>query len=189
MFDKIDKVFDKFTEYFDYVARLLCVAVCLLTAANAIGNKVFSSPIYGTYEYAQLMTVVILSGSLAYCGLKGGHVYVTFLTDFFTKRFERALIVLWDIIMIVISSFMGYYSILRAASAFRTHDAMGTVYVAKGPFYIIIAIGFIILALTYIMRGIRIIRHRDENTNEVTDLYQKEALSATTSLEDKGGAE
>ena len=61
IWDKVDIIVSKISTGIDYVARFFCAMTCLLLTINAIGNRIFSSPVRGTYEYAQLMTVIILS--------------------------------------------------------------------------------------------------------------------------------
>lgn len=162
---KFDKTIETFSRWLDYCARFFTFIIMIIVSANAILNNLWK-PIYGSYEYAQLGTVLILSLCLAYCGIEGGHVFVTFLTDFFPKKIERIIILVNNIIAIGISWFIAVYAWRQAMYAFKVNDSINTIFVPKGPFIICIGIGFFILGFAYIVRFLRLLRYCDEDSGE-----------------------
>ena len=163
-----DKLISKCDLCLDYIARICTFLVMIIVCANAISNN-FWDPIYGSYEYAQLLTCLILALCMAYCGLTGGHVYVTFISDYFSKKIEKILVVIIDIICMIACFFMAVYNWKFAQTAFLNGDCINTIFVPKGPFIICIGIGFFLLAFTYLVRILRIVRNRNIDTGELLE--------------------
>ncbi len=70
---------------------LVLVALVLMSVASIIGRVLFSKPIQGDYELAQMMAAMAVSLFLPYCHFQRAHVMVDFFTAKASKRFKHWL--------------------------------------------------------------------------------------------------
>lgn len=70
---------------------LVLVALVLMSVASIIGRVLFSKPIQGDYELAQMMSAMAVSLFLPYCHFQRAHVMVDFFTAKASTRFKHWL--------------------------------------------------------------------------------------------------
>jgi TRAP-type C4-dicarboxylate transport system permease small subunit len=81
--DKLRKVSRGLNQSFNWVAGAGLVIMMVLTVADAIAIKAFSTPIPGTIELISFLSVVVVAFALGYTQQVKGHIQV----DFFVTRF------------------------------------------------------------------------------------------------------
>ena len=62
------------------------IAMMLITVADATGRRLFSFPIYGSYESVTLLLSVVFFSSLSYCTIKRGHFAIDIATSRISPR-------------------------------------------------------------------------------------------------------
>ena len=70
---------------------LVLVMLVLMSVASIVGRVLFSKPIQGDYELAQMMAAMAVSLFLPYCHIQRAHVMVDFFTAKANKRFKHWL--------------------------------------------------------------------------------------------------
>ena len=70
---------------------LMLVTLAAMSVVSIFGRVLFSKPIQGDFELAQMMAAVAVSLFLPYCHLQRAHVLVDFFTAKASKRFKHWL--------------------------------------------------------------------------------------------------
>ena len=70
---------------------LVLVLLAAMSVLSILGRVLFSKPIQGDFELAQMMAAVAVSLFLPYCHLRRAHVVVDFFTAKASKRFKHWL--------------------------------------------------------------------------------------------------
>lgn len=153
------------SQYLDYLARICIFILMVIVTLNCITSK-FNMPIFGAYEIATLFTALCISFSLAYCGWKGEHVFVTFLTDYFPKKIEKIVKLVCDIFSALICGIMGWQCWVYATNMYLKGETSGILYIPLHPIVYCISISFIFLTLVYLVRFTRTLTNRDLITGE-----------------------
>ncbi|MDD4635417.1 MAG: TRAP transporter small permease [Dehalococcoidales bacterium] len=85
--EKLEKISKGLNQGFNWVAGAGLVIMLVLTVADVIAIKVFSSPIPGTIELVSFLSVVVIAFALAYTQQLKGHIQV----DFFVTRLPHII--------------------------------------------------------------------------------------------------
>ncbi|MFO7986375.1 MAG: TRAP transporter small permease [Desulfatiglandaceae bacterium] len=153
----LDKVAHFVSLNLDRLARIVLFALLGLVVCNVV-MRLFGNPIKGTVEWVEFMTAVCMGLSLAYCGIQGGHIAVTFIVDRLPSRFRIAfegainLFVLFFLLLV-------FWRLLIYADRMKQ---IGQVSLTTGtpyyPFIIIIAVGILGYCLVVIAEIVSALR-------------------------------
>jgi TRAP-type C4-dicarboxylate transport system permease small subunit len=73
------------TKFCDRIAQAGVIAMLLLVFVNILGRMLWK-PIFAAYDYVSFIGAVIVAFSIAYCGVKKGHIQVEMLVERFSPR-------------------------------------------------------------------------------------------------------
>ena len=149
---KFSKIIYKISQVLDRAAGFCCFAMMVLVACNVVGRKVFNFPLTGTIELVQILFALTVGLALANCAVKGGHITIDFVADYFPEQIQkiaRFITVTITIVTVTVSGWMlvGYADTLRETGRYT-----GSLKIAYYPFVYLIAIGFFIYALVEIVK-------------------------------------
>lgn len=146
------KIITKISQVLDRAAGICCFAMMILVACNVIGRKVFKFPITGTIELVQILFALTVGLALAHCAVKGGHITIDFVVEYFPDRFQRIARILTNVITILTVTVSGWMLIGYADTLRETGRYTGSLKIAYYPFVYLIAFGFFIFALVEIVK-------------------------------------
>ena len=146
------KIITKISQVLDTAAGCCCFAMMILVACNVIGRKVFKFPITGTIELVQILFALTVGLALAHCAVKGGHITIDFVVEYFPDRFQRIARILTNVITILTVTVSGWMLVGYADNLRETGRYTGSLKIAYYPFVYLIAIGFFIFALVEIVK-------------------------------------
>jgi TRAP-type C4-dicarboxylate transport system permease small subunit len=140
-----------------WVARGVLFLMMLFVAGDVIGRYVFSRPIKGSEEIAEVMMVVVIFLAMGYCTLKSGHVRV----ELVTSRLSGHTQAIWDTITslagTVLVAFIAWQMGVRVfgelvSSAPRASWVLG---IPQAPFILVAAIGMLAMCLELLVHLFR----------------------------------
>jgi TRAP-type C4-dicarboxylate transport system permease small subunit len=148
---------EQWTHKVSRTINLLGVAVLflmmLVVAADVIGRYVFNRPLTGAFDTVELMMVILVFFSLAYCAAADGHVRVDVLHSRLPKRIQANL----DSITFAASAFIVglifWRLVTRAGGVFleapgpSTLPATLTLKIPHWPFIFLAAAGSLLFCL------------------------------------------
>ena len=82
---------------------LVLVLLAAMSVASIFGRVLFSKPIQGDYELAQMMSAMAVSLFLPYCHLRRAHVLVDFFTAKLSARVKHGLDAIAELLVAVIA--------------------------------------------------------------------------------------
>ena len=149
---KFSKIIYKISQVLDRAAGFCCFAMMVLVACNVIGRKLFKFPITGTIELVQILFALTVGLALAHCAVKGGHITIDFVVEYFPERFQKIARILTNVITILTVTVSGWMLIGYADTLRETGRYTGSLKIAYYPFVYLIAFGFFIFALVEIVK-------------------------------------
>lgn len=149
---KFSKIIYKISQVLDRAAGFCCFAMMVLVACNVIGRKLFKFPITGTIELVQILFALTVGLALAHCAVKGGHITIDFVVEYFPERFQKVARILTNVITILTVTVSGWMLIGYADTLRETGRYTGSLKIAYYPFVYLIAFGFFIFALVEIVK-------------------------------------
>ncbi len=149
---KFSKIIYKISQVLDRAAGFCCFAMMVLVACNVVGRKLFKFPITGTIELVQILFALTVGLALAHCAVKGGHITIDFVVEYFPERFQKVARILTNVITILTVTVSGWMLIGYADTLRETGRYTGSLKIAYYPFVYLIAFGFFIFALVEIVK-------------------------------------
>lgn len=83
---------------------LVLVLLAAMSVVSIFGRVLFSMPIQGDYELAQMMSAIAVSLFLPHCHLRRAHVFVDFFTATFSSRIKHWLDAMAEILIMVVAA-------------------------------------------------------------------------------------
>lgn len=99
----IGKALRYFVTTLALLGGLVLVLLAAMSVVSIFGRVLFSKPIQGDFELAQMMAAVAVSLFLPYCHLRRAHVVVDFFTAKASKRFKHWLDALAGLLLTLVA--------------------------------------------------------------------------------------
>jgi len=134
------------------------VAMTLATSASILGRWLFSRPLPGDYELAQLGTAVAVAAFLPYCALRGGHVLVDFLTARAPARLRAALDALGNLAIAAIGFLVAWRLSVGLADLRAAGETTMVLAIPTWWAYVPVAASFALLGVAALDRAVAMLR-------------------------------
>ena len=128
------------------VAGIVLAMMIFLTCANVFIRTVWV-PIKGTYELMGYFGAVITALALGYTQVRQGHIAVDILVIRFSKRTQRILNAVNNLICAVFFALVAWRIAQYATTLMRTGEVTETLRIAYYPFTYSVSLGCAVLAL------------------------------------------
>ena len=149
-----EKVLHRATSIFSKVGQAILMAMVLLTVVDVILRRIFNHPLSSSLELSQVMLVIVVFSSVAYCGIKRSHVCIDALTSQFSLKIQAILKSMMGLFGVLLFSAMGWGSIVLALDKLANQSVTGILPIPVYPFVFLVAFGSILLALILLVRFI-----------------------------------
>lgn len=152
------KVLLSVTDKVNFIGQVILLLLVLLIIVDVIMRRVFNNPFSGTLEVSEIMLVVVVFTSVAYCGIRKGHVSIDALTSRFRRRTQAKIDSITGIFGVLVFVTMGCGSIVLGLNHFKTHRITGMLPIPIYPFSFIVGIGSLLLALVLLVQLVETIQ-------------------------------
>jgi len=112
-YQKLEKGLHKSSQALNWVSVITVALMILVVTVDVFANYVFSKPFTGSNDIVELMMVVTVFGSLAFCAFTDGNVRVDIIYGRLSKRVKACL----DIVSFAGSTFI--FSLITWRLGFR----------------------------------------------------------------------
>ena len=136
------------------VGAVILAGMMLLVAVAVIMRYVFNSPILGDLEIVTFMLVVLISFSLAYCGVVKGHVNVTVVVARLPSRLQAIISVLMNLLTLGFLIMVSWYSVVQALVLWHRGTATIIFRVPMFPLALVLAFGSGVFALVMAVQSL-----------------------------------
>lgn len=134
------------------VGTAIILVMMLLTTADVLLRYLFNRPILGAYEVTELLMLILVAFGLGYTQSTKRHVFVSVVGSRFPPRGQA----INDIVVYLICLGMCALLVWRVVEGGRVQQmanvvASNAVKIPLYPFHYLLALGFVILFLVYIV--------------------------------------
>ncbi len=142
----------KLSRGLDFLAGIILAATATLVVANILGRALLGQSILGTYEMVGFFTAAVVGLSLSRCALENGHIAVGFLVEKLPGIVQKVLYMVINVPVIIFLTVIGYNLYLYGARIAATGEVSPTTQMIFHPFIYMAAFGFLVLALTVLLK-------------------------------------
>ena len=144
----VGKFMYRFTMVLACAGALVLFAMAIMSVASIIGRVLFSKPIQGDYEMAQVMVAAAVSLFLPYCHMRRAHILVDFFTAKVSPRTRYGLDAFAGLLLAICA---GLFTLQLTHGLFDMREAGEQTMILGFPVwvaYIALVISFAVLTLT-----------------------------------------
>ena len=145
-----------------WLASCILGAMILLTCGN-IFLRLFWMPVKGTFELMGYGGAVIMAFALGMTQLERGHIAVDVLFMRFSKRAQRILTAVNDIILCVFFAIVSWQVANYATILLKTGEVTETLRIIYYPFTYGVALGCAMLALVLLTHFLKTLSQKEES--------------------------
>jgi TRAP-type C4-dicarboxylate transport system permease small subunit len=155
-----------------YVSDIALFAVMALLIVNILMRALFNAPIFGTYEFISVMSLVLIVCALSYTENTSGNVTVTLILEYLRPKTRNIFEIIGNSICTVMAGIIAYDEFMLIHSKFVKGDMTDNLHIPQWILVAVLAIGFILLTLCLLIKVIvRIAQHR-HMSNEKVDVKE-----------------
>ena len=151
---KLFKVCDRITLVFIRISTVIIFFLVLTMVANILSRTLLNAPISGTVEIVQYGMLVCIALAVSRTGLKGRHIYVSFIQDALPKKAKAILKCCCMIVSVVVfGSLVIRFSqmLLPAVTSGRITDVLRMPY---WYVYVVLIIAMVLVSLTFLYQAL-----------------------------------
>jgi TRAP-type transport system small permease protein len=140
------------------IAMIWVVPMMLLITADVFARYVLNSPIIGVAELSSKMMIVIFL-ALAWCGVKDSHILIDIVMNQFPKPIQKVVDIIDLFISVGVLGWLIWTTFMRANYAITNNSyASYSMPIPEGPFFILVAVSFVLLLFVVIALIIKRLR-------------------------------
>jgi TRAP-type transport system small permease protein len=156
--DSFIKVVNSTSRIAALIAMIWVVPMMLLITADVFARYVLNSPIIGVAELSSKMMIVIFL-ALAWCGVKDSHIVIDIVMNQFPKPIQRVVDIIDLFISVGVLGWLIWCTFMRANYAIVNNSyASYSMPIPEGPFFILVAVSFVLLLFVVIALIIKRLR-------------------------------
>ncbi|MDR1573161.1 MAG: TRAP transporter large permease subunit [Clostridiales Family XIII bacterium] len=139
-----------------YIGMTAICLIAIMTVIHGIGRYAFGRPLTGNVELTNFNVVVGIFFCISYTLIKGEHVAVGMIVDRFPAKVQGVFDIVMSaisLLFVVVAAYQTYLFVPDFSEEYST-----VLFISKGPFLFIVAVGWTILALVYMFRLFDIVK-------------------------------
>lgn len=157
MMPLFELVVTKMSRFFDFLSGLILAATAVLIVANILGRVLLQNPILGTYEMVGYLTAAVVGLALARCALEDGQIAVGLVVERLSEGKQRFVELVSGFPVFVFICFISYNLFAYGTRIAVSGEVSPTTQIIYYPIIYLVALGFLVLALTVLLRLLRIV--------------------------------
>ena len=119
----------KISEWATTIGCVCLVAITLLPVVDVFSRWVFNAPIPGGVELVELLLVIVVMSSVAWCALRDGHVALTFVVDRLPPAGRFLFEGVTQIMSIITCSLLCYQNFVQAGITGSQGETTGILFI------------------------------------------------------------
>lgn len=135
----------------NYIGAGLLNFLVVLTVAEVVLRRFFNAPVPASMELTEIIIGMVIFLSIAYCGIKGGHISIDIVVSKFPRRIETIIVTVMYFFSMVMSGVLTWQFIVYAMKLSRTGDVSIILELPTYPFIFIGALGFALFTLALLI--------------------------------------
>jgi TRAP-type C4-dicarboxylate transport system permease small subunit len=161
--EALEKISNRLSQALLWVAGLFLLAMITITGANIV-SRLFGLPIRGTFELMGYFGAIVTAFALGYTQIKRGHIAVDIVVLRFSKKTQRILHAVNHLICMVFFIIVAWQIFKYATTLWETGEVTETLQIVYYPFTYAVALGCLILAVTFLVDFLKILFANQDNS-------------------------
>ena len=146
-----------------WIAGLFLVAMITITGANIV-LRLFGLPLRGTFELMGYFGAVVTAFALGYTQIKRVHIAVDIVVLRFSKKTQKILHAVNHLVCMVFFIIVTWQIFRYATTLWETGEVTETLQIVYYPFTYAVALGCLILAVTFLVDFLKILFANQDNS-------------------------
>lgn len=148
----VERGLETFTRYVSIIGQVTLMAMVALTVVDVVLRRIFNRPLSASLELTEIMLVVVVFTSVAYCGMKKSHVSIDAVASRLPSKVQKVLHCIVDFLSVLLFITMGWGSIVLALDKLETQSVTGILPIPVYPFVFWVAFGSLLLAVVLLLQ-------------------------------------
>lgn len=148
----LETVIVKLSRGLDFLAGMILAVTATLVVANILGRALLGQSILGTYEMVGFFTAAVVGLSLSRCALENGHIAVGIFVEKLPESVQKVLHLVINIPVVIFLAVVAYNLYLYGSQIAASGEVSPTTQMIFHPFIYMVAFGFLVLALTVLLK-------------------------------------
>lgn len=130
----------------DRIAQATTAIMMLIIVFNSIG-RIMDYPIYGTEDYVSLLSIILVSFTIAYCAMQERHIKIDLVVSRFPPRIQGIIGSITNILSLGLFLIVSWQCVVLAMRMMQTGDRSMSASIILYPFLFVVAFGCLLLSL------------------------------------------
>lgn len=135
-------------------AKVMLLVLMILGSVDVIGRYTFNKPVWGTFEFNQILLAGIVFFSLAYTLAVGGHIKVDLVVSRLHPRVQAAIDFFTSFLMLILFALLAWQSAIIAIRYWKAGRLVSLILINAAPFQGFVTLGALLLCLELIVQMI-----------------------------------
>jgi TRAP-type mannitol/chloroaromatic compound transport system permease small subunit len=157
--EKVDKIVFKFMYFVSVLAGISLIIAALLCTVDTLSARIFSYSLPNGTDWVTYLNIPIVFLAMGFIQVERGNTVVDLLSSKFPETLEKVVQIFGSVIGVCISLFLAYCEFTLTISKLSTgakSSSAGNAFVVW-PFALIIAIGYLLVGISFLWGIFRII--------------------------------
>lgn len=146
---------DRLVRALALLAGAVLVLMVLLTVADVVMRYVFSAPIFGAQDLAELGLLVVVFLGMAHCGRSGGHIAIDIVSERLPRRVRQPVAAAMAAIGAAALLLLAWRSVIAGQRAADFGVGSNLLGIPLAPFHGVIAFGAALYAMVLMAEAVR----------------------------------
>ena len=157
LLDYTDRGFGAVERWLGYLGMICLIGLMAMVVFEVVARYVFNRPMHGYIDIMEMMMVLLVFLTLAYCQREGGHIRMELFMTRVLRGGRRYHLVEFFHLLISLVGFgiIALFAVVETLHAREIGDSTMTIYLSTWPVRLLAAIGAIFLCLRFILQMVQ----------------------------------
>jgi len=157
LLDYTDRGFGAVERWLGYLGMICLIGLMAMVVFEVVARYVFNRPMHGYIDIMEMMMVLLVFLTLAYCQREGGHIRMELFMTRVLRGGRRYHLVEFFHLLISLVGFgiIALFAVVETLHAREIGDSTMTIYLPTWPVRLLAAIGAIFLCLRFILQMVQ----------------------------------
>ena len=160
LLDYTDRGFGAVERWLGYLGMIFLIGLMAMVVFEVVARYVFNRPMHGYIDIMEMMMVLLVFLTLAYCQREGGHIRMELFMTRVLRGGRRYHLAEFFHLLISLAGFgiIALFAVVETLHAREVGDSTMTIYLPTWPVRLLAAIGAIFLCLRFILQMVQSLR-------------------------------